>query len=104
MTPPIRLICTDLRLMSPVTKHSPFVWHPYLMHGGAMFGEILRAHRMRLVLTQEEVADLSGVSVRHIRDLELGRIARPRRKTIDRLATALRLTATQRRELDRLSR
>jgi transcriptional regulator with XRE-family HTH domain len=69
-----------------------------------MFGEVLRAHRMRLALTQDEVADLSGVSVRNLRDLELGRIARPRRTTVDRLATALRLTAAQRRELDRLSR
>ena len=69
-----------------------------------MFGEVLRAHRMRLMLTQDEVADLSGVSVRNLRDLELGRVARPRRTTVDRLATALRLTTAQRRELERQSR
>jgi transcriptional regulator with XRE-family HTH domain len=59
---------------------------------------------MRLMLTQDEVADLSGVSVRNLRDLELGRVARPRRTTVDRLATALRLTAAQRHELERQSR
>jgi tetratricopeptide (TPR) repeat protein/transcriptional regulator with XRE-family HTH domain len=56
-----------------------------------MFGELLRAHRRRRGLTQEELAHRSAVSVRNIRDLETGRIHRPRPATVRRLADALGL-------------
>ncbi len=46
----------------------------------------MRVHRARLGLTQEELAEHSGVSVRSIRDLEAGRVARPRRSTVELLA------------------
>ncbi len=61
-----------------------------------MFGELLRAHRHRSGLTQEELAAASAVSVRNIRDLEAGRIARPRPATVRRLAGALGLTGDER--------
>ncbi|MEU4423007.1 tetratricopeptide repeat protein [Actinoplanes sp. NPDC024001] len=51
-----------------------------------MIGQHMRVHRGRLGLTQEELAECSGVSVRSIRDLEAGRVARPRRATVELLA------------------
>ncbi|MGW7825187.1 helix-turn-helix domain-containing protein [Streptomyces puniciscabiei] len=48
--------------------------------GGVMsedgFGALLRARRSGAGLTQEELAERSGLSVRVIRDLERGRVAR----------------------------
>ncbi|MFD0821128.1 helix-turn-helix domain-containing protein, partial [Micromonospora zhanjiangensis] len=38
---------------------------------------MVRGHRRRGGLTQEELAARTGLSVRHIRDLESGRVARP---------------------------
>ena len=60
------------------------------MHPG--FGAVLRDYRTTLGLTQEELADRSGLSVRAIRNLEIGRTERPQRQSITLLATALRLT------------
>lgn len=56
------------------------------------FGTVLRSYRTTLGLTQEELADRSGMSVRAIRNLEIGRTGRPQRQSIALLATALRLT------------
>jgi transcriptional regulator with XRE-family HTH domain len=60
------------------------------MHHG--FGAVLRGYRTALRLTQEELAERSGLSVRAIRNLEIGRTERPQRQSITLLATALRLT------------
>lgn len=57
----------------------------------AVFGRLLRQHRERAGLTQRELADLSTISVRAIRDLERGQVARPRRETASMLAEGLRL-------------
>ncbi|MFF3380849.1 ATP-binding protein [Streptomyces sp. NPDC002680] len=62
--------------------------------GLPMLGEVLRDHRRRLGLTQEELAERSGVSVRTICHVETGRIERPRPATVRRLADALALTGT----------
>jgi transcriptional regulator with XRE-family HTH domain len=56
-----------------------------------MFGTVLRGYRTTRGLTQEELADRSGLSVRAIRNLEIGRTERPRRHSITLLASALRL-------------
>lgn len=56
------------------------------------FGSVLRGYRTTLGLTQEELADRSGLSVRAIRNLEIGRTERPQRQSITLLASALRLT------------
>lgn len=58
----------------------------------APLGRLLRAHRARLGLTQEEVAHRAGLSERTLRNLEGGRIGRPYPDTIRRLADALELT------------
>jgi DNA-binding SARP family transcriptional activator/Tfp pilus assembly protein PilF/DNA-binding XRE family transcriptional regulator len=57
--------------------------------GAATFGEALLASRRLAGLTQEQVAERSGVSVRSVRDIERGRVGRPRRVSAQRLAAAV---------------
>ncbi|WP_043474393.1 helix-turn-helix domain-containing protein [Streptomyces collinus] len=72
--------------------------------GEGGFGALLRARRSGAGLTQEELAERSGLSVRAIRDLERGRVARPRRETVRLLATALGLPEDEHEEFLRLAR
>jgi DNA-binding CsgD family transcriptional regulator/tetratricopeptide (TPR) repeat protein/DNA-binding XRE family transcriptional regulator len=51
-------------------------------------------------LTQEELADRSGLSARGISDLERGLKLRPRKETCDLLASALGLSTAERGQLD----
>jgi predicted ATPase/transcriptional regulator with XRE-family HTH domain len=60
------------------------------------FGGLLQEYRKQAGLTQIQLADLATVSVRAIRDLELGSAKRPRRDTVRLLADALRLGAQRR--------
>jgi DNA-binding XRE family transcriptional regulator len=62
----------------------------------SQFGSTLHDYRKHAGLTQIQLADLSTVSVRAIRDLELGSAKRPRRDTVRLLADALRLRAQRR--------
>ncbi|NNN37584.1 helix-turn-helix domain-containing protein [Streptomyces sp. S3(2020)] len=55
------------------------------------FGSLLQFHRNREGYTQQQLADFSALSVRAIRDLEHGRVERPRQDTVRLLADALRL-------------
>jgi tetratricopeptide (TPR) repeat protein/transcriptional regulator with XRE-family HTH domain len=55
------------------------------------FAEVVRRGRIDAGLTQEELAERTGLSVRMIGDLERGRVARPRRSTIELLSRALGL-------------
>ncbi len=52
---------------------------------------ILIRHRLQLGLTQQEVAELSEVSVRLLRELEAGR-ANPGLRQLERIANVLNLT------------
>lgn len=61
-----------------------------------MFGRSVAAHRRKAGLTQDELAARTGVSVRGIRDLEAGRVARPRPSTVRLLADAFRLAGGER--------
>ncbi|HEV7898291.1 MAG TPA: helix-turn-helix transcriptional regulator [Planosporangium sp.] len=61
-----------------------------------MFGEIVRANRLRLGATQEELARTTGLGVRTIRDVETGRIGRPRPGTVRLLADAFTLRGADR--------
>ncbi|HWO62542.1 MAG TPA: tetratricopeptide repeat protein [Umezawaea sp.] len=63
------------------------------------FGDLLRNHRVRSALTQEELAAGSGVSVRAISDMERGRAKGPQRRTVEALARVLRLDGAELREL-----
>ncbi|MER6103872.1 helix-turn-helix domain-containing protein [Streptomyces sp. NPDC001832] len=62
-------------------------------------GGLLQHHRGRARLTQTELAGLSTVSVRAIRNLELGLAKNPRKETIRLLADALRLGGGRRAAL-----
>jgi transcriptional regulator with XRE-family HTH domain len=55
------------------------------------FGHLLRRHRKRAGATQRQLADLSTVSIRGIRDLEAGRVRHPRPDTVRLLGDGLRL-------------
>jgi transcriptional regulator with XRE-family HTH domain len=68
------------------------------------FAMLLRRFRMRRRLTQEELANEAGLSVRAVRNAELGLVDRPRRSSVLRLAAALGLDATGYRELDDAAR
>jgi predicted ATPase/transcriptional regulator with XRE-family HTH domain len=59
------------------------------------FGGLIRERRRDAGLTQEALAEASGVSVRTIADLERGVIRAPRRETLEMLAGALALSPAQ---------
>jgi DNA-binding XRE family transcriptional regulator len=61
-----------------------------------MFGQLVREHRRRLGLSQEELAERAGVSVRSIGKIEAGRIAMPRPATVRLLADAFGLHGNDR--------
>jgi DNA-binding SARP family transcriptional activator/Tfp pilus assembly protein PilF/DNA-binding XRE family transcriptional regulator len=65
--------------------------------------ELVRRHRRRAGLTQQEAAESAGMSVAALRDLEQGRVATPRPGTVRRLAAALRLSAAEATQLLRLA-
>ena len=62
-------------------------------------GTLLKAWRKRALLTQEQLADRSGVSVRTVRKLEAGQVRRPHGQSLQRLAGALELTEQERAAL-----
>jgi tetratricopeptide (TPR) repeat protein/transcriptional regulator with XRE-family HTH domain len=64
----------------------------------APFGSRLRACRLSAGLSQQELADASGMSVRAISYLERGRTLRPYPDSLNRLATALGLDGQARTE------
>jgi predicted ATPase/DNA-binding XRE family transcriptional regulator len=59
----------------------------------ATFGTLLRQHRLRVGITQEDLADRAGISERAISDLERGLRRSPHDDTIRRLAEALSLSS-----------
>jgi transcriptional regulator with XRE-family HTH domain len=63
------------------------------------FGALLRAHRQRALLTQEELAASSELSSRTVRRLEADELRRPRIATVRALAQPLHLTAEEQAEL-----
>ena len=68
------------------------------------FGDVLRWHRLAAGLTQEELADQAGLSVRGLSDLERGARLVPRRETVRLLAEALHLSAAERTRLEAAAR
>jgi tetratricopeptide (TPR) repeat protein/transcriptional regulator with XRE-family HTH domain len=68
------------------------------------FGELLRQHRIASGLSQEELAERSGLSVRAIANMERGRTTRPFSKSVRSLAAALELQSPLRDQLMRASR
>ncbi|MFJ6196862.1 ATP-binding protein [Micromonospora sp. NPDC092111] len=72
--------------------------HDHLSGSGGRtpIGELVRTHRLAAGLTQAELAELAGVGVRTVRDLENGRSHRPQRTTAELVAGALGLTGAAR--------
>ncbi len=68
------------------------------------FGDLLRHYRLAAGLTQEELADQAGLSVRGLSDLERGARRAPRRETVQLLAEALHLSAAERTRLEAAAR
>ncbi|MCG5221018.1 BTAD domain-containing putative transcriptional regulator [Streptosporangium soli] len=58
-------------------------------------GVLLRTWRERALLTQEQVAARAGLNVRTVRRLEAGELRRPRIRSVQLLAEALRLDAEE---------
>jgi transcriptional regulator with XRE-family HTH domain len=63
---------------------------------GGEFGRLLAGFRLCRGLSQDELADRSGLSVRGIRGLERGQVARPRWASVSLLADALALSDAER--------
>ncbi|MFF4339618.1 BTAD domain-containing putative transcriptional regulator [Kitasatospora sp. NPDC001540] len=71
-------------------------------HGAAdqpAFGTLLRELRTRTGTSQQDAAARAGLSARALRDLEHGRVRRPRENTVRRLVDALGLTERQAADL-----
>jgi tetratricopeptide (TPR) repeat protein/transcriptional regulator with XRE-family HTH domain len=68
------------------------------------FGGLLRAHRERGLVSQERLAERSGLSARTIRDLETGRVRRPRGESVRLLADALGLAGWEREQFEEAAR
>jgi tetratricopeptide (TPR) repeat protein/transcriptional regulator with XRE-family HTH domain len=62
-------------------------------------GRQIRSLRRRAGLTQEELADRSALSERSLRDLESGRVTKPRAKSLRLIASALDLSVPETRQL-----
>src|SRR5262249_46745743 len=59
------------------------------------FGDLLRRHRVAAGMTQEELAERSGLSTRGISDLERGARTAPQATTLEFLTAALRLNPAE---------
>ncbi|SDM36862.1 helix-turn-helix domain-containing protein [Allokutzneria albata] len=68
------------------------------------FAVLLRTLRERACLTQEELAEHSGLSIRAISDLERGRTSKPHRKSVVLLARALGIEGESLEGFRRLAR
>jgi transcriptional regulator with XRE-family HTH domain len=68
------------------------------------FGPVLTRYRVASGLTQEELAERAGLSVRGISDLERGVNRSPRAHTVRQLADALQLSADDRASFERAAR
>lgn len=60
------------------------------------FATTVRAHRQRMGLSQEELAERVGVSVRTVGNIEAGRVTAPRPVTVRLLANVFELTGADR--------
>jgi transcriptional regulator with XRE-family HTH domain len=72
--------------------------------GGDGFAGLLRSLREQACLTQEELAERSGLSIRAISDLERGRTSKPHRRSVALLAEALRIDGESRERFRRIAR
>jgi tetratricopeptide (TPR) repeat protein/transcriptional regulator with XRE-family HTH domain len=67
------------------------------------FADAVRAHRLRCGLSQEDLAGSTGIAPRSIRNLEAGRVTRPRPSTVRLLADAFGLAGDAREQFTALA-
>jgi transcriptional regulator with XRE-family HTH domain len=97
--------CTGVRLARILGVEAPSAGE-----GGAVaeppvtFAGFVRKVRTEARLTQEDLAEASGVRPRSISDLERGVAVTPQRETIRRLADALKLTGLVRVQFEAIAR
>ena len=72
--------------------------------GDGGFGGLLRAYRERGLLSQERLGQRSGLSARAIRNLETGKVRRPRGASVRLLADALGLAGWERERFEEVAR
>jgi transcriptional regulator with XRE-family HTH domain len=103
LVPVVAALATSLRMTRQATPEPPVSGEAAEppSHGVPRFGELLRRHRIDRGATQRQLADLSTVSVRAIRDLELGKAHRPRRDTVQLIAEGLGLTGQERAHFEK---
>jgi predicted ATPase/DNA-binding XRE family transcriptional regulator/Tfp pilus assembly protein PilF len=77
---------------------------PDLFPLDSSFGDLLRSRRLASGLTQAELAERAGLSVRGLSDLERGVRTRPQRETVQRLLAALAVPPDERRAIQRAAR
>jgi tetratricopeptide (TPR) repeat protein/transcriptional regulator with XRE-family HTH domain len=65
---------------------------------------LLRAFRERGLVSQERLAQQSGLSARTVRDIEAGRVRRPHGESVRLLADALGLAGSERQQFERAAR
>src|SRR5260370_38868117 len=70
----------------------------------ASINALVIRYRKDAGLTQEDLAELAGISARAISDLERGLTWRPRKDTTRRLAGGLKLTGLRREEVETAAR
>src|SRR5688572_26658274 len=68
------------------------------------FGDFLRFYRSRVPLTQEELAERTGLSMRAISDMERGRTLTPQFRTVQLLVGGLGLEGDEAAEFTALAR
>src|ERR1700735_872593 len=68
------------------------------------FGALLRELRTRARLTQEELADVAGISERAVSGLERGVTTTPQKETVRLLADALHLIGPERERFETAAR
>lgn len=72
--------------------------------GTTAFGDFLRFYRSRVPLTQEELAERTGLSMRAISDMERGRTLTPQFRTVQLLVGGLGLEGEEAAEFTALAR
>jgi DNA-binding SARP family transcriptional activator/tetratricopeptide (TPR) repeat protein len=92
------------RSVTGIPAHSPIRAGEGAVDQRGGFGGLLEASRRATGLTQRRLAELSGVSVAAIRDLEQHRRLRPRPATVARLVAGLNLGSRQASALKRAAR
>lgn len=99
---PFRVVCLTFVRQTWVMGHEPGRTTPLTESpagSGNSFGATLRRFREVRGLTQEELAERSGLTARAISDMERGRSTRPYWRSVRMLADALELTGQAQTEL-----